>query len=276
MNRVEHIMGMPIGIDVRDPHLDPSLLDRAFDWFHWVDATFSTYTARSQISRLNRGELTLSEAHEDVRAVLERCEQLRFATNGYFDARAAFSYGEVGARVPGCSPWSIEPSGLVKGWSVDRAARILDAAGAGNYCINAGGDVRVRGGALPEPCWRIGILHPIERDQVAAVVRSTDLAIATSGAYARGDHIVDPHSGDLPKGVLSVTIVGPDLATADAYATAAFAMGEAGPAWTAQLIGAGYQAMTILSDRRVLSTLDFPILPLQGRATTERGGRSDR
>ncbi len=261
MDRVEHIMGMPIGIDLRDPDLDPSVLDRAFDWFRWVDATFSTYTAGSQINRLNRGELTLSEAHEDVRAVLERCEQLRFATNGYFDARAAFSYGEVGARVPGCSPWSIEPSGLVKGWSVDRAACILDAAGAGNYCINTGGDVRVRGGALPEPYWRIGILHPIEHDQVAAVVQATDLAIATSGAYARGDHIVDPHSGELPAGVLSVTIVGPDLATADAYATAAFAMGEAGPAWTAQLIGTGYEAMTILNDRTVRSTPDFPKLP---------------
>ncbi len=70
MGRVEHIMGMPIGIDVRDPHLDPSALDRAFDWFRSVDATFSTYTAGSQISRLNRGELTLSEAHEDVRAIL--------------------------------------------------------------------------------------------------------------------------------------------------------------------------------------------------------------
>jgi thiamine biosynthesis lipoprotein len=52
--------------------------------------------------------------------------------------------------------------------------------------------------------------------------------------------------------------VGPDLGTADAYATAAFAMGEASPEWTAGLIGSGYEAMTILADERVLSTPGFP------------------
>jgi FAD:protein FMN transferase len=52
--------------------------------------------------------------------------------------------------------------------------------------------------------------------------------------------------------VLSVTVAGPDLGTADAYATAAFAMGLDGPAWTATLDD--YAALTILADGRVLST----------------------
>ncbi|HEY1366743.1 MAG TPA: FAD:protein FMN transferase [Gaiellaceae bacterium] len=73
---------------------------------------------------------------------------------------------------------------------------------------------------------------------------------------ARGEHVLDPHTRRPPRGVLSVTITGPDLATADAYATAAFAMGAAGPHWTARL--RGYEAMTILSDERVLSTPGFP------------------
>jgi thiamine biosynthesis lipoprotein len=94
------------------------------------------------------------------------------------------------------------------------------------------------------------------RDKVAKVVVANDLAIATSGAYARGDHVLDPHTGQPPRGVLSVTITGPDLATADAYATAAFAMGLRGPAWTARL--RDYEAMTILADGRVLSTPGFP------------------
>ena len=55
-----------------------------------------------------------------------------------------------------------------------------------------------------------------------------DGAVATSGAYERGQHIVDPRTGRPPRGVLSVTVVGPDLGTADAYATAAFALGSAG------------------------------------------------
>jgi thiamine biosynthesis lipoprotein len=87
-------------------------------------------------------------------------------------------------------------------------------------------------------------------------VVSRDLAIATSGAYARGDHVLDPHTRRSPVGVLSVTVTGPDLATADALATAAFAMGVQGPAWTARL--RGYEALTILADGRVLSTPRFP------------------
>ena len=87
---------------------------------------------------------------------------------------------------------------------------------------------------------------------MAAVLRTRDLAVATSGSYERGPHIVDPRTGRAPAGVASVTVLGPDLATADAYATAAFAMGVEGPAWTAGLDD--YDALTILADGRVLST----------------------
>lgn len=82
-----------------------------------------------------------------------------------------------------------------------------------------------------------------------------DLAVATSGEYERGAYIVDPYSGRRPAGLLSVTVVGLDLALADAYATAAFAMGEDGPGWIATV--AGYDAMCITGDRRVLLTGDF-------------------
>jgi thiamine biosynthesis lipoprotein len=241
---VEHIMGMPIVVDVRDEGVDDGVLERMFDWLRFVDATFSTYKDDSEISRLNRGELALEDAHHVVREVLERCEELREETNGYFDVRAASGDG-------------IDPSGLVKGWSVDRAAELLDEAGLRNYAVNAAGDMRLRGRAVPELYWRVGIQHPIQRQLVAAVVEAGDLAIATSGAYARGDHVLDPHTGEPPTGVLSVTVVGPDLGTADAYATAAFAMGTRGPHWTARLPG-GYDAMTILADETVLSTAGFP------------------
>lgn len=256
LDRVEHIMGMPIGIDVRDPDVDPAALDQAFDWLRRVDATFSTYRAGSEISRLNRGELTHAELQPDMRVVLERCEELRQETDGYFDPRTD-RLPVLLTTVSGVNTSTgIDPSGLVKGWSIDRAAQTLEAAGARNFSINAGGDVRVRGGALPDLIWRIGIQHPLMPDRVAAVVGGTDLAIATSGTYARGQHILNPHTGRPPAGVLSVTIVGPDLATADAYATAAYAMGEAGPEWTARLIG--YEAMTILENETVLTTRWFP------------------
>jgi thiamine biosynthesis lipoprotein len=236
-------MGMPVVVDVRDPDAGDEVVDRVFDWLRFVDEMFSTFKPGSEISRINRGELAVEEAHQDVREVLERCEELRHETNGYFDARPASSQ-------------VLDPSGLVKGWSVDRAAAILDECGVRNYAVNAGGDMVVRGRALPDDCWRVGIQHPLERDKIAKVVAATDLAVATSGAYARGDHVIDPHTRRPPEGVLSVTITGPVLATADAYATAAFAMGADGPAWTARL--RGYEAMTVLADETVLSTPGFP------------------
>jgi FAD:protein FMN transferase len=243
VRRVEHIMGLPIIVDVRDD-CTSDVLDELFDWLRWVDATFSTFKDDSEISRINRDELRREDVHPHVRQVLERCDRLRDQTNGYFDMRAPDG--------------SIDPSGLVKGWAVDRAATILDHAGVHNYAVSAGGDMRVRGRAVPELAWRVGVQHPQDRQQVAAVIESaTELAIATSGAYARGDHVWDPHSGRPPAGILSVTIVGAELATADAYATAAFAMGpELAPHWTARLDG--YEAMTILANETVFKTGGFP------------------
>ena len=219
LRRVEHVMGMPVIVDVRDEHVGDDTIDEVFEWFREVDARFSTYKPDSEICRIDRGELALEAAHPDVRAVLARCEELADETGGYFDVRAGASR-------------KLDPSGLVKGWSVDAAATILAAAGATSYAVNAGGDVRVRGGALPEDVWRVGIQHPLERDRIAAVVEARDLAVATSGTYERGEHVIDPHTRRPPSGVLSVTITGPDLATADAYATSAFAMGRRGAHWT--------------------------------------------
>ncbi len=245
-------MGMPIVVEVGDDGSWSAAVDEVFRWFEFVDETFSLYRADSQVSRLNRGELELEDCHLAVRSVLGRCERLRVETGGYFDARAAGSAFASGGRLPARA---VDPSGLVKGWSVEGASRILGRAGARNYSVNAGGDIRLRGGPRPGESWRIGIQHPKERDRLAAVLVADDLAIATSGEYERGEHIVDPHTGRRPQDVLSVTIVGPDLALADAYATAAFAMGAGGPEWTARL--PGYGAMTIMADDTVLLTPAF-------------------
>jgi thiamine biosynthesis lipoprotein len=235
---VRHIMGMPIGIDLADPHdLD---VEPAFGWLREVDATFSTYRDDSDISRLARGEIHLSDCRPEVDEVLTRCLALERATGGFFSVRA-------GGR--------LDPSGFVKGWAVDGAAARLAAAGAQRFCVNAGGDVVARGRPAPDRHWRIGVRHPVDLDALAAVLEVEDLAVATSGEYERGAHIRDPHTGRAPEGLLSVTVVGPDLATADAYATAAFAMGADGPAWTAML--AGYDAMCITADHRVLTTPGF-------------------
>jgi thiamine biosynthesis lipoprotein len=243
IRRVEQIMGMPILVDVRD-ECDPGVLEELFDWFREVDERFSTYKADSEISRLNRGELHIRGCHPDVRWVLARCDELREETDGFFDARYR-------------SLLEVDPSGLVKGWSVDRGGELLETRSLENYSINAGGDIRMRGAALPDPTWRTGIQHPVLLDRVAAVVEANDLALATSGTYVRGEHIVDPHTGAPPSGLLSVSIVGPDLGTADAYATAAFAMGELGGPWSATR--RPYESFVILADERSFSTPGFPL-----------------
>ena len=234
---VEHVMGTVVTIDVRGAEPDAGAIGAAVRRLHDVDAEFSTYRSDSAVCRFDRGELLKGAASEDMCWVIDRCERLRRETGGYFDAYAQGPF---------------DPSALVKGWAVQRAADGLRAAGLDRFCINAGGDVVTHGAP-----WRVGIRHPYDAQAVAAVVAADgDLAVATSGAYERGDHIADPVAGRTPGGVLSVTVVGPDLGTADAYATAAFAMGADGPEWTLGLDR--YEVMTILADETVVATPGFP------------------
>lgn len=232
-------MGMPVIVEVCDAGFDAGVLDRLFAWLRFVDETFSTYREDSEISRLNRGEISLAETHASVQSVLSQCESLRLRTNGYFDAAAPMA-GLGGG---------IDPSGLVKGWAIEGAGRLLKRAGAERWCVNAGGDICLHGAPYGQDSWRIGIQHPVDRLAVAAVLGLRAGAVATSGAYERGEHILDPHTGRPPEGVLSVTIVGEDLAVADAYATAAFAMGRAGAEWAAALPGHG--AIVIFDDHTI-------------------------
>ncbi|HEU4978407.1 MAG TPA: FAD:protein FMN transferase [Solirubrobacteraceae bacterium] len=231
---VRDIMGMPIAIEVRGGDVD---VEPAFAWLRWVDRTFSTYDDSSEISRLGRGEIALADCSPEVDEVLTRCAALREETGGYFSVRAG---------------GSLDPCGLVKGWAVGRAAALLEQAGAECFAVDAAGDVVVRGRPGDDGPWRVGVRHPQQRAKVAAVLGCEDVAVATSGAYERGEHVLDPHTGRPPSGLLSVTILGPDIATADAYATAAFAMGADARFWVAGL--QGYEAMLITSGREVLST----------------------
>lgn len=227
-------MGTAISLDVRNASFPASQLESAFQYLRSVDERFSTYKPDSEVSRLMRGELDETECGSELREVLGLCERMRLATEGYFDIR--------GHRPDGLP----DPTGLVKGWSLDNAGRILEAAGAHDYCINGGGDIVARGVVAPGQAWRVGIRHPLIADKLATVLAVSDGAVATSGAYERGDHVRDPFTGRAPVGVLSMTIVGPSLTYADAYATAAFAMGPTGLAWVASLTD--YDGCAITAD----------------------------
>ncbi|MGH9058316.1 MAG: FAD:protein FMN transferase [Acidimicrobiales bacterium] len=134
MQHAEAVMGTVVSIDVRTSGSAAGAqraIDDVVTWLHWVDATFSTYRPESEISRLDRHELAPDECHPHVREILVLCDDLRTSTAGYFDAWAS---------------GHLDPSGVVKGWSIERASDLLAAAGWPDHAIDGGGDVRLRGG----------------------------------------------------------------------------------------------------------------------------------
>jgi FAD:protein FMN transferase len=243
VRRVERIMGTAMSLEVADEQWPSEAVEAAFSSLREADDRFSTWKPDSEVSRIQRGELTVDAASADVREVADRCAAARRITGGAFDA---WRHRPDGA---------FDPTGLVKGWAIERAAGMLVAAGATDLFLAGGGDMAVRGTGPSGDGWRVGIQHPTEKDLVAAVLVVRDGAVATSGSYERGDHVVNPLTGLPPRGLWSVTVVGPSLTDADAYATAAFAMGEAGISWIESV--RGYAGLALTTDQRLLWSEGF-------------------
>jgi thiamine biosynthesis lipoprotein len=243
-HHVEPVMGTAVSFDIRDGG-DAGLAD-AVAWLHHVDRTYSPYIADSPISRLGRGEITLDDIDEEVTDVLVMCEQLHQETGGAFDA----------FDIPAPNGTRLDPSGFVKGWSIEHAAEILETRGHRDFTINAGGDIAVRGRPAPDTPWTVGIRHPDDRDLVAMVLDvSGPAAVATSATYERGAHIIDPRDGQPTTELASVTVVGPTLTWVDAYATAVFVMGLDGLDWLTER--PGYDGMVITHDATIVATPGF-------------------
>ena len=203
---------MPISLEILDNPL-PKHFKMVFDYFKKIDARFSTYKLGSEISKVNNG-LAKSKWSHEMRAVLDLCDETKKLTNGYFD----ISHNG-----------KLDPSGLVKGWSIYNAAQLLLKKGAKNFYIEAGGDIQAQGTNADKKPWVIGIRNPFNIEEIIKVVQLTNQGMATSGTYIREQHIYNPHQKDKEiTAVKSLTIIGPNVYEADRYATAAFAMGEAG------------------------------------------------
>lgn len=186
-----------------------------------IDRLFSTYREDSVITALRRepgleSGLGWTGDHLDVHLVLEECRAARSLTGGLFD------------------PWSLEegldPSGYVKGWGAGRIAKLLvDGLGASRtcgVCVNAGGDVSVRGSESDGTPWSIGVRDPDDAGTILRIITATQGHVATSGLYERGAHVVDPRDGSRPQtgdgrlAARQATVWGPDDGLADAFATA--------------------------------------------------------
>jgi len=216
IGRAEPVMGTVVSFTVLPaPGRDEAArqaVEAACRVLHEADAIFSTWDPDSPVSRLRRGAAVLSDLPADVGEVLGLCERARQASGGWFD--------------PWSVPGGVDPTGLVKGWAVERAAAVLRAAGMPAAMVNGGGDIAVVGSPEPGQPWRVGIRHPWRPGALACVLEVT-AAVATSGSYERGAHLVDPHTGQPACRAASATVAGPSLALADALATALAVGGDA-------------------------------------------------
>jgi thiamine biosynthesis lipoprotein len=218
-------MGTAVSLAIRGAHADGPLADQAWAGavrvLEEADAVFSTYRTDSAVSRWRRGELALGECPPEVAEVLDLAEQARIESHGAFD----IEYGG-----PGGLP---DPTGVVKGWAVQRAADVLAELPDTDFCLSAGGDMVCRTALPTAQPWRIGIEDPRDTERLVATVPVWNGAVATSGTAQRGAHILDPRTGRPSDRLLQVTVLAPDLVSADVDATAAFVLGEWAEAWLA-------------------------------------------
>jgi thiamine biosynthesis lipoprotein len=207
-------MGMPVTLEVVEASATEELFDTVFSYLEYVDEKFSTYKDNSEISWINRHEITLEQSSEDMRTVFALAEQTRQETNGYFDIVHHGIY---------------DPSGIVKGWAIYNAAEILRRKGFENFYVEAGGDIEAVGKNSLNQNWRVGIRNPFNPNEIVKVLYVSNCGVATSGTYIRGQHIYNPKNDGQPiLDIVSLTVVGSNIYDADRFATAAFAMGQEG------------------------------------------------
>jgi thiamine biosynthesis lipoprotein len=219
VRRVERHMGTAISLQAFCA--SEAAVDRFFDEIRALELRLSRFRDDSEVKRIERGELDIDDASPQVREVLVRCEVLRSTTGGAFDHRPTIDGHQL-----------LDPNAFAKGWIIEQAVIHLQMAGVSSFFVNAGGDVVVGAPPPGRVAWKAGITHPDHPTSVFAQVDLQHGAVATSGCYERGSHIRSSLTvGGGPDELTSVSVVGPELATADALATAVFASGVPRPDW---------------------------------------------
>ena len=248
--RVGHVMGMPVGVDIRDqcahdnPALTTTVIDRCFDELQAADDLFSLWRDETPMARLSAGDATLADMPIEVLEVLRECVLAERRTGGLFRARTPAG--------------RVDPTGLVKGWAVERVSALLSQASFRHWCVNAAGDVLVHGQARPGEGWSVGIVDPRQRERLVDTLTLTVGAVATSGPAERGDHIWGPSGAAEPAGraVLSVSVTCRSIVDADVLATAAVARGRDAAEWLDGF--PGVEGLVVLADGSLEATNDWP------------------
>lgn len=203
------VMGMPVTVRVKVERqvvkVKPDIRE-VFEYFRYVDKEYSPFKKNSQVGKFNRAEKTSPE----MKMILQLADETKKLTQGYFDI--VKKNGEI------------DPSGIVKGWAIRNAADILRKKGYKKFYVDAGGDAEIVG-----KNWPWGIRNPFNLKEIVKVLNLSNVGIATSGTYERGQHIWNPvDKKNEITDILCITVIGPNVYEADRFATAAFAMGAQG------------------------------------------------
>ena len=145
--RVEHVMGMPISLAMRGRYAATPEADRAWqsviNQLREVDQIFSTYREDSVINRLDRGELAPEQCPAEVAEVLQLGREAEQLSAGAFSIMLPSASGRR----------RLDPSGVVKGWGLQRASQFLAPLDDTDYCLSGGGDIICRTADLSRPEW---------------------------------------------------------------------------------------------------------------------------
>ncbi len=273
----------------RDESVGRAALDAAFAELERVESVMSIYRPGSQISRLNRDGVIAGPDPYFVQ-VLQHAAQVSERSGGAFDITVQplwplCASGEipdfaalhaalqsvdwrgvkiaddcVSLRTPGMA---ITLNGIAQGFAADAAMRVVRAHGVQHALIDTG-EMSAAGRNLEGAVWRIGIQHPRDRDAFAALASLDNRCLATSGDYETKfsedfsrNHIFDPHTGESPGELASVSVLAPTGMSADALSTTLFVLGvQDGMELLHQYPGT--DALMILKDGRRFATSGFP------------------
>ncbi len=251
-----------------DAGLAAEAFDRVAAVFDSVNTLMSTWSADSEISRLNRAPadsaFTLSPWMVDC---LHLSVKLQRRTGGAFDATAEplmrlWGFYRREGRLP--SPMEIagarksmgqfylddawgkltknadatafDLGGIAKGFAVKKCEEALADLGLAKALVDLGGNMACLGAPPGKTAWSVGIRDPLRKDKLFARVELSGESVATSGSYERFveidgrryGHIMNPATGRPAEGLLSATAITADAALADGLSTALFVLGPDG------------------------------------------------
>lgn len=195
-----------------------------------LDAQLSRFDKRSEIARLNREAVAkFVRVDRELFALLERCEQAREMTNGFFDVTqcAALQLDQATNAVQIIKPDALIDLGAIgKGYALDCGREIMLRYGVTSGLLQGGTSSIL---AVGEDVWPIAVRHPVQPERVVTQLLLTNRGFSCSGVrhadQAESD-VVNPHTGEALAGNDACYVLAATATDAEIYSTALLAMGR--------------------------------------------------